>query len=258
MTSTETSPEAGRLSDGEAVQALITILALRGEVDAGRMSAQHAVFKAAGACDRLVRGIMGWAAPELGVLVPSDEYAALPIENVRSMAAATLRLGLPLLQPEMRGAVVHALSALNAGQDEPIVRKTKTGRRREAPYEIARAEFDILKLIEFEHGRGRKMADAETDAAQAIGCTREALQKWRTELCKAFGEERVRVGLTIARTIGRMEAEAGGSVDYRPWESDENHLLWISSKNLRRELGPIVERRRAAMAKRQVPKVEDK
>jgi len=133
---------------------------------------------------------------------------------------------------------------------------------------------DLLSWTRWQHGLGRKVADAETDVAQAVGCTREAIQKWRTELPKVFGEVFVRDRLGLAERIGALEARGDGQADHqrsesllrlvlqstdpRALESDHGHILWLASANLDRNLTEIAERWRAAVAKRRVAKSEDR
>ena len=156
--------------------------------------------------------------------------------------------------------------------------KQSTGRRRAAPGAAALAELDLLKWIRWQHALGRKVADAETDVAQAVGCTREAIQKWRAELPKALGAAFVREQLALAERIGALEGPADGRADHgppdsdlefahmvwttlfnhRPMDSDRGHVLCIASASLERDLSTIAERRRAAVAKRRVAKSEDK
>ena len=119
--------------------------------------------------------------------MPPSDYAKLPLEERRRLIAENVDLGLPVVQDKERMELANALRALNGGQEDPFVRKTSTGRRRAAPFAAAEAELDLLKWIRWQHGLGRKVADAETDVAQAVGRTREAIQKWRAELPKVFG-----------------------------------------------------------------------
>jgi hypothetical protein len=130
------------------------------------------------------------------------------------------------------------------------------------PYDATEGELDMLLWTRWQHGLGRRVADAETDVAQAVSCTREAVQKWRAKVSEVFGPDRVRDRLKAAELVGRHEARAGGRglgmADYRPWQSDGHFALYMTSILLERDLGRIAARRRAAVAKRRVAKSEDK
>jgi hypothetical protein len=269
--------DSERLEDDEAFELLRMILVLRREVEQdGKAVLQRADYAAA-FCYQLVRGLMGWGAERIGFLMPPSDYAKLPLEERRRLTAENILLGLPVFQDKERMELVHGLRALNLGQEDPFVRKTNTGRRRAAPGAAALAELDLLKWVRWQHGLGRKVADAETDVAQAVGCTREAIQKWRAELPKVFGAAFVRNELELAQDIGEFEARqiragrwpANGVLelddvlqlilsDDLPWASDRGHELCMGWACFDRDLSEIAERRRAAVAKRRVAKSGDK
>jgi hypothetical protein len=267
-----------RLEDDDAFEMLESILELRRKVEQDGKAGRHRATIAAKYCDALIRGIMGWAAELLGFLRPPAVDAQLPLEDRRRLAAVTIALGLPVFNFKDRMEIADGLLAKNWGQEDPFLRTTKTGRRGAAPGTAARAKLDLLKWIRWQHGIGRKVADAETDVAQAVGCTREAIQKWHAELPKVFGEAFVRDQLALAERIGALEGPADGRADHRPgdserelglmlwttlvnhrpFDSDLGHVLCMASANLDRDLSKIAERRRAAVAKRRVAKSEDK
>jgi hypothetical protein len=250
MESPKRPEDRNRLSDDEAIAMLQTLLTLRREAEAVPISFRHAAYGAVLESGILVRGIIGWAARDLGLWPSKEEYERLSAEDRRALLSVSIAFGLPILQFQAASEIADALIGLNGGEEQELLRKSGVGRRRAEPFQAADAEFDLLKYIRWQHGRGRKVADAEAEVAQAVGCTIDAIRKWRTEIVKVFGERRVHWHLMLAEAVGIVETRLGDDVDFEPWESNAGHWLWLASQQIPRDIHPVVARRRHAIAKR--------
>jgi hypothetical protein len=194
------------MSDEEARNALERLLELRRKrpEEISKREAIEACMSVA----ELVRGIFGAPAMAAGVMLPFEAYRKLTATEQRRALVDTLRLGLPIMQPGASGPLARALLALDGGQILPPLRPAGVGRRRRDPYDIAAAELDALKWIQWQRGLGRKAKDAELEVAGALHMSLAALKKWRGELAKVFGADHVRSQLDLATAVGRIELEA--------------------------------------------------
>jgi hypothetical protein len=147
--------------------------------------------------------------------------------------------------------IIDALGALSAGYVAPILQRKK-GRRRAQPHRTAQAERELLVWIRYQHGFGRRVADAEAEVANATGCTREAIAKWPRELAKVYGKGVLHTALALAEEVGRIEASGANWEDYDilAFHSAPYHFIWLTFKTLKRELAPLAQQRREATAKR--------
>ncbi len=217
MTTATVSPDgdgtfSGEQLDDEAARRWFEVLlsVRRTAEDRPEQAARAAEF-AAHAAGLLSRGVLGWAAEALGLLYSDDEAQRPPVEEERRIIASTRRFGLPVMQPSAKNALADALLALNADQVDPLLRPSRPGRRGGRPYDTAWAELSMLMWVRWQHGRGRRVADAEAELATTLNSTPATIQKWRTELPKVFGEKQVARALDNAERLGRVEAakEAG-------------------------------------------------
>ena len=267
MTEVTVPPGGGscneRYSEGQARIALDTLLGLRRKAEECPEAAEGHALVAAMSAGLFVRGILSWAAEALGLLYDADEARRPPVEEARWIVARTLDLGLPVMQPSARAALADALRALNAGQVDPLV-APKVGRRGKGPYDRALAELRMLMWVRWQHGLGRRVAEAKAELSEAAGrLTPGAFDKWEKELSKVYGKEYVQRKLQSAECMGRFdaarkagvpEAEAMGlakgadGVDFRDWA-----FLYTP-----RSLDAVVALRRSGTGKRRILKSGDK
>ena len=216
---------SGERLDDEAARRLFEVLlsVRRMAEDRPEQAARAAEF-AARTAGLLSRGVLGWAAEALGLLYSDDE--ARRVEEARNIIATTVRLGLPVMQPSASYALASALVALNAGQVDPLLRPSRTGRRGVRPFDTAVAELRMLMWVRWQHGLGRRVGHAEADLLRELNAppsdivTLDAIKKWRMELPKIFGKKYVAKALERAERLGRVEAAKQAGVPeakvYRP------------------------------------------
>lgn len=227
------------------------LLRMRREAEAGKPPSLHDAYRAASHCARLLEALLSWAATKLGLRLSPEEWRRLPNAEKRALLARTLMLGLPILQPKACHELPLALEATNAGASPPLLQR-KVGRRRRAPELAAYAELELLRWIRWQHGLGRKVADAEDEVARECRLTREAVQRWRSELPKVYGEHRVRRALQLAERVGRYERSGRTWTEINRRESDDNEMLCQAASGLERDLDTLIWMRGVAIAKRRL------
>src|SRR3954451_7495133 len=93
---------------------------MRREAEADQGARRRRARMALTCLAEVVRGLGDWAAEELQLKLPTDEYFQLPVNERREQSAAALDLGIPPMQPEARAEITDGLRALNANREPPI------------------------------------------------------------------------------------------------------------------------------------------
>ena len=196
----------------------------------------------------LLNELLSWSLRAEKLEVSHPDYVDWPFEQVRSVGASLMRRGMPIQDLSLGREFADALEGLNAGHEARLLQRRK-GRRGADPHEVARAEFELLKLIRWKHGCGVRVGRAEAEVADAVGLTIAAVRKWPAELEKVFTRDRVHSELRLAEEVGRYEAMGGMKAiadDGTITVEKKYHLLRIGIV-LERDLGKLVRQRRAAL-----------
>jgi hypothetical protein len=234
--------DTGRLSDDEVRDHVEMLLARRRAAEAGEPYAL-AVFLE---FNELAHGLMGGFAQEQGIRFPSEEFADLPSEQILDLIIRTLSLGVPIMQAEGLQMLTAALQGLKAGHVAPLLEKIGK-RRRLAPHVSAEIELLMLMWVRWQHGRGRKVSEAEAELADQVGLTPQTIRKWPKELFKVYGESAVRSYLERAEAIGRTEAAGEDFGNFYHLDHERAQELWSASWRLQRDLPMLVNIRNEAI-----------
>lgn len=192
--------------DAAVAEALLRqILDLRRQaMRGGAKDRDAAVAEAITAVRHLVEGVAGWAlhASITSSIAAGDRYHQMPVWMRRDALRRSLT-AVPGLPAGQRAEIVTALDALEDGVVEPILQKGKPRRHGRKPRERPAAQLDILMWIQWQVGLGRTADSARTEAAQALGLTTKALEKWSSS--DDVKSDYVRQLLVGAKSVGRAE-----------------------------------------------------
>jgi hypothetical protein len=198
----------------------------------------------------LFRELMRPISTLLKIELMSEDNCYSSVEECRRTIAQTVRSGLPFPR-RVAHFLANQLEALNLGYTHDIFQKTP-GRRGTMPHLIAEGQLKLLMWIRYQHGRGQKVADAESEVAGRIGRTHEAISKWPKELSRLYGEAHFRTLLNHAEQIGRWEI-AGTSPTLT--ERDPKSLEVFFS--LERDIESLAEGYREAITLREEPEPDE-
>ena len=161
-----------RMPDAWADELLGRLLHYRDMAEADPAEAEKWGGRALKEARQLVEGLTGWAAGSTPAEPPAD-----PATRRRWISR---RLDDAPHMPQWAAfELKHALAALDHGQVEPLLTKTRTRKRAKKPMEQAEAKWRLLAHAEWLAGRGMKMHEAKATVASAIGLAPENLDQWR-------------------------------------------------------------------------------
>jgi hypothetical protein len=112
---------------------------------------------------------------------------------------------LPSAAPNVMNGVIGALSSLNglSGQAPPVLKPLPRKGHGPMPLLAQSQEETILFWIEYNHAVGEKKHVLETEAAQAVGLSVDAIRKWKSAWVKRDGKDKVEASLAYARQMAR-------------------------------------------------------
>jgi hypothetical protein len=125
---------------------------------------------------------------------------------------------------DLQYTLLHALRALDFDEVHPILRPTRTDRKRNLTE--LQLQLWALVLVEYRRGRGKKKEHALQEVASAMGVSKDTIRSWVRRLRSEFGPLEVERNLAIARNAASNEEYAqkqsfvGGRTDgLGQWES---------------------------------------
>jgi hypothetical protein len=164
------------------------LLHLRHELDVNTPAGAPVAMMIVGGAVALFRELVRPAAPVYGVGLDPNDYAGLSREEIRTMAAVSIREGFPL--PDgLTDLLSNALDDLNAGGSSWILDATP-GRRGDAPDALAIAQLQACLFVRCEHAKGRTVREVREEVCNKIGRSFEAVSKWQLEMAKLHGKTR--------------------------------------------------------------------